>query len=152
MDTYVRKSVSVEVPQDRAFAFFTERHADWWPIEGHRIHEGSTHAVLEPREGGRWYEAGAPEGECDWGRVLAYEPPQRLVLGWQLDEHWRYDPDVLTEVELRFVAKSPGRTRVELEHRGLDRYPPEVRASFDGENGWSAVLGAYAEGAASRTG
>ena len=140
----VRKSVTVNVPQQRAFEFFVEHHAEWWPVEGHRILEGSTGAAIEPREGGRWWEFGGPQGECDWGRVLAYEPPERLVLGWQLDATWSFNPDFLTEVEVRFVPEGERATRVELEHRGMDRFNAEVRASFDGDNGWSGVLGAYA--------
>ena len=138
----VRKSVTVNVPQRRAFEFFVAHR--WWPMEGHRILEGSTRATIEPREGGRWFEAGGPEGECQWGHVLAYEPPERLVLAWQLDATWTYNPDFLTEVEIRFVAEGESVTRVELEHRGMDRFSADVRASFDGENGWSGVLGAYA--------
>ena len=140
----VRKAVTVNVPQQRAFEFFVEHHAAWWPMEGHRILEGSTGAAIEPREGGRWWEYGGPQGECDWGRVLAYEPPDRLVLAWQLNATWTYDPEFMTEVEVRFVAEGPGTTRVELEHRGMDRFGADVRASFDGENGWTGVLGAYA--------
>ena len=139
----IRKSVTVEVPQQRAFEFFVEHHAEWWPMEGHRIREESTAAVIEPRVGGRWYEHGGG-GECQWGVVLAYEPPDRLLLGWQLDADWRYDPDFLTEVEVRFIAEGDHTTRVELEHRDMDRFGPDVRASFDGGNGWSGVLDAFA--------
>lgn len=143
----VTKSVIVDVPQQRAFDFFVAHHAEWWPIEGHRIDETSTAATIEPRAGGRWYEHG-PGGECDWGHVIAYEPPERILLAWQLDANWRFDPDFLTEVEIRFVAEGENTTRVELEHRGMDKFNAEVRASFDGENGWSGVLGAFAAGLA----
>ncbi len=142
----VRKSITVDVPRERAFAFFVDHHARWWPVEGHRILEGSTGATIEPRDGGRWYEHGGPHGECDWGRVLAYEPPERLVLGWQLNAEWTFDPDFMTEVEIRFVAETAGTTRVELEHRGMERFDAEVRASFDGGNGWSGVLAAFGQG------
>ena len=145
--TPVVKSVTVEVPQERAFAFFVERFADWWPMEGHRINESSTAATLEPREGGRWFEHG-PDGECQWGHVLAYEPPERLLLAWQLNEQWAYDPEFSSEVEIRFSAVDGG-TRVDLEHRDMDRFNPEVRASFDGEGGWSGILAAYAASAGS---
>ena len=141
MLTAVHKSVTVNVPQERAFAAFVEH--GWWPMAGHRIRETSTGASLEPREGGRWFEHG-PDGECQWGHVIAYEPPERLLLAWQLDPTWTYDPDFVTEVEIRFVADGDGRTRVELEHRDMERFGPEVRASFDGENGWSGVLAAFA--------
>ena len=142
----VAKSVTVNVPQERAFGFFVERFADWWPIEGHSITEGCKGAILEGREGGRWYEFG-DSGECEWGRVLAYEPPERLLLAWQLDHTWRFNPDFLTEVEVRFVAETDTTTRVELEHRNIERFGASasaVRASLDGGNGWSGVLQAYA--------
>jgi uncharacterized protein YndB with AHSA1/START domain len=141
----VTKAVTVDVPQQRAFEFFTQNFSEWWPMEGHCILEGSTAATLEPREGGRWYEFGGPQGECDWGHVLAYEPPRRLLLAGQLDASWRYDPAFLTEVEVRFVAESETSTRVELEHRGMDRFGAEVRASFDGDGGWGGLLAAYAK-------
>ena len=143
----VRKSVTVDVPQQRAFEFFVEHHAQWWPMEGHRIREESTSATIEPREGGRWYESG-PDGECQWGHVMAYEPPERLLLAWPLDTTWSFNPDFLTEVEIRFVAESEGSTRVELEHRDIERFGEQaaaVRASLDGGNGWSGVLTAFAE-------
>jgi uncharacterized protein YndB with AHSA1/START domain len=144
----VTKSITVNVPQQRAFEFFVEHHAEWWPMEGHTILEGSTGAAIEPREGGRWWEYGGPKGECDWGRVLAYEPPERLLLAWQLDRTWSYDPDFTTEVEVRFVAEGESATRVEIEHRNLERFGDEVgaiRASFDSDNGWSGVLRAFAD-------
>ncbi len=138
----VRKSVTVNVPQERAFRFFVENHGDWWPMEGHKIREGSTTATLEPREGGRWYEDGA-DGVCEWGRVLAYEPHDRLLLSWQLDPTWTYDPDFVTEVEITFTALDERTTRVDLEHRDMEKFGPEVRSSFDSPNGWSGVLEAF---------
>ena len=143
----VRKSVTVNVPQQRAFDFFVAHHAQWWPIESHRILDGSTGAVIEPREGGRWFESGS-EGECQWGHVIAYEPPGRLLLAWQLDASWRFNPDFLTEVEVRFVAEAENVTRVELEHRDIDRFGEDaatVRANLDGGNGWGEVLRSFAE-------
>jgi uncharacterized protein YndB with AHSA1/START domain len=139
--TPVVKTVTVAVPRERAFAFFVERFGEWWPMEGHRINESSTAATLEPREGGRWFEHG-PDGECLWGHVLAYEPPERLLLAWQLNEAWTYDPDFSSEVEIRFTSVDGG-TRVDLEHRDMDRFNEQVRASFDGEGGWSGILAAY---------
>lgn len=142
----VRKSVTVNASQQRAFDVFVAHHGEWWPIESHRILEGSTSATIEPREGGRWFETGS-EGECQWGHVIAYEPPERLLLAWQLDTTWRFNPDFLTEVEVRFVPEGEGVTRVELEHRNIERFGEEaaaVRASLDGGNGWSGVLSALA--------
>jgi uncharacterized protein YndB with AHSA1/START domain len=102
--------------------------------------------VVEPRAGGRWFERAADGTECDWGGVIAYEPPARLVLAWQLDADFRYDPELVTEVELRFTAEGDG-TRVDLEHRDLERYGERreaVRQAIGGDGGWTALLAAYA--------
>jgi uncharacterized protein YndB with AHSA1/START domain len=140
----VQKSVTVNAPQERAFDHFTRNFSDWWPVEGHTISEGAKGAAIEPREGGRWYEYG-DSGDCVWGHVIAYEPPARLLLAWQLDHTWQYDPDFVTEVEVRFVAASETTTRVELEHRDMEKFAPGVRESFDSEGGWGGLLVAYAE-------
>lgn len=102
--------------------------------------------VIEPRVGGRWYEVGVDGSECDWGRVLAYEPPHRIVLAWQLDAQWRYDPELVTEVEVRFSAVEGG-TLVELEHRNLERYgaaAEQVRSAIDSDGGWPRELRLFA--------
>jgi hypothetical protein len=142
----VQAAVTVNVGQQQAFEYFTANFADWWPVEGHSILEGCKGAALEPREGGRWYEFG-DSGECDWGRVIAWEPPGRLLLAWQLDHTWTYDPDFLTEVEVRFIAEGDATTRVEVEHRNMDRFAdPAVREAFASANGWTGVLAAYVAG------
>ena len=140
----VRKQVTVGLPPAEAFELFTRGMGTWWPHSYH-IGEQDAEAVIEPHAGGRWFEHGGG-GECQWGRVLAYEPPHRLLLAWQLDSDWRYDPDFTTEVEIRFIAEGENATRVELEHRDMDRFDAGVRASFDGEDGWSGILSAYGEG------
>lgn len=104
-------------------------------------------AVIEPRVGGRWFERGNDGSECDWGRVLVWEPPVRVVLAWQLDSEWHYNPELRTEVEVRFIAESAEATRVELEHRYLERLGdqgPVLREKIDAPGGWSALLGLYA--------
>jgi uncharacterized protein YndB with AHSA1/START domain len=110
-------------------------------------------AILEPREGGRWYERGVGGSECDWGRVLAWEPPDRLIVTWQINGEWRYDPDPehASEVEIRFTADGPDRTTVELEHRHLDRLVggQAMREAIGGAGGWTSVLERYAEAVAS---
>jgi len=150
-DLAVRKSVTVNAPIDKAFAVFTDRFDTWWP-RSHKIGAAELEkAVLEPRAGGRWYEIDSDGGECDWGRVLQWEPPKRIVLAWQIDATWHFDPDLLTEVEVRFVALSPGQTRVDLEHRNLDRFGDaqgEIRAAFDSEGGWHGLMDAFARAAA----
>src|SRR5919204_2698522 len=111
----VRRSITVEAAQDRAFEVFTEGISTWWLLESHHIgSQVPEAAVLEPRSGGRWFER-APDGsECDWGRVIEWEPPHRVLLGWHLGPDWEYDPSEsrATEVEVRFIAEGPGTTRV----------------------------------------
>ena len=101
---------------------------------------------MEPRAGGRWYERGEDGSECQWGRVLSWEPPARVVLAWQINAQWQYDPDFETEVEIKFIADGTG-TRVELEHRDLERYGEQaetMRATFDSDGGWNGLLAAFA--------
>jgi uncharacterized protein YndB with AHSA1/START domain len=147
----VSKAVTVNSPIDKAFRVFTEGFDTWWP-RSHKIGAGDLkQAVLEGKEGGRWYEVDVDGSECDWGRVLVWDPPARLVLAWQLSASWQYDPELLTEVEVRFVAEGPSRTRVQLEHRNLDRYGDareEMRSQFDSDGGWNGLLEGYARAAA----
>lgn len=147
----VRRSLSVKAAPARAFETFTARIAAWWPAT-HSINKGTTMTgiVIEPRAGGRWYERGADGSECQWGRVLVWEPPQRLVLAWQIDANWRFNPDLVTELELRFIAQGNA-TRVELEHRKLERYgevAAKLREQLDSAGGWTALMERYAAAAA----
>jgi uncharacterized protein YndB with AHSA1/START domain len=143
----VRKSVTVAAPPERAFEVFTQM-TSWWPRKSHHISDaGDAEAILEPREGGRWYERDQDGAECTWGYVIAWEPPERVVLAWQLTGEWKYDPDFVTEVEVRFTDEGDGRTRVDLEHRDIDRYgegAEQVRTALSGEGGWSELLGLFA--------
>lgn len=146
----VKKSVTVEAAREIAFRVFTSKMASWWPSDHHIGKSPLAEIVLEPRVGGRWGERGEDGSECSWGRVLAWDPPARLVLAWQLDADFAYDPSFETEVEIRFVAESPTRTRVELEHRDLERYgarQSELFASFDSKGGWELGLGRFAAAA-----
>lgn len=148
----VRKSTLVRVPQAQAFAVFTEKFGRWWPLDSHHIGAAAAAtAIIEPRVGGRWFERGVDGRECEWGRVLAWEPPTRLLLQWQLDSEFAYDPKLHTEVEVRFIAEAADRTRVEIEHRLLERYGDQterMRRAFDSERGWSGMLGCFAAVAA----
>jgi uncharacterized protein YndB with AHSA1/START domain len=148
----VTKTVLVEAPQAHAFAVFTERHGTWWPLATHHIGKAAAEtAIMEPRVGGRWFERGVDGSECDWGHVLVWEPPDRLVLAWELTADWQYDPSFRTEVEVRFVAVGPHSTRVELEHRHLERYAEKadsMRAGLDSEGGWGSLLKLFAAAAA----
>jgi uncharacterized protein YndB with AHSA1/START domain len=149
-DAAVRHSITLDVSQERAFATFTSGHDRWWPRDFHIGGAEMEEAVMEPRQGGRWYERGVDGSECSWGKVLVWEPPSRLVLAWQITGEWAYDRDLLTEVEVRFVPEGPDRTRVELEHRGLDAYGDameQMRDNFD--SGWPGILSGFAAAAAS---
>ena len=148
----VVKSITVRAPQERAFRVFTEQYNTWWP-RGHHIGKADlAEAIIEPKVGGRYYERGVDGSECDWGRVLAYDPFDRVVVSWGLQEDWGYDPDPAkhSEVEVRFIPEGPDRTRVELEHRHIERHakPEEVVKGVDAPGGWGGLLELYAEKAA----
>jgi uncharacterized protein YndB with AHSA1/START domain len=149
--TFVRHTMSVDAPQEKAFEVFTDSLDDWWP-RSHKIGaEPLERAVLEAGEGGRWYERDTDGSECDWGKVLVWEPPSRVVLTWQLTGEWAYDADFVTEIEVTFVPEGPNRTRVEVEHRGLDAYGDQagdMREQFDSPGGWPGLLEAFAAAAA----
>jgi uncharacterized protein YndB with AHSA1/START domain len=144
----VRQSVVVEAPRDRAFGVFTEGMSSWWPMESYSIAPAPmAAAVIEPRTGGRWFERSEDGSECDWGRVLVWEPPERVVLAWQISAAWRRDPGLHTELEVRFTAEGDSRTRVELEHRGLETYgdqAEQMRTVLGSDNGWAGLLRRFA--------
>ena len=144
----VRKAITVQSPQAVAWHVFTENMGAWWPLRTHKIGKAeAVDVVIEPRAGGRWYERGVDGSTCDWGRVLAWEPPQRLLLSWEITADWRHEPQLQTEVEVRFVAEGKGVTRVELEHRHLDRYGSlrdQMRDIFGSDAGWKGLLEAFA--------
>ena len=146
----VRKSVTVEATPERAWEVFTERIGAWWPLATFRIRADVETAVLEPREGGRIYERQAGGEEVEWGTVLAYEPPERVLLSWHPRSDWSYDPDPARASEVGFVAEAEDRTRVELEHRHIERHedPEGVARGVDSPNGWAMILTSFAEGAA----
>jgi uncharacterized protein YndB with AHSA1/START domain len=148
--TAVRRSITVDAPVEKAFEVFTDRFGAWWPLDYHTGDQDPETVVMEPRTGGRWYERTADGAEADWGVVLAWEPPTRLVLAWRLDAEWKHNPDPAkqTEIEVRFVPDGGGRTRVDLEHRLLDRFgdaADEMRSTFDSDAGWVGLLSRYAE-------
>lgn len=139
------RSVEVKAPPARAFELFASRMGDWWP-KGQTVGK-SAHKdiVIEPHVEGRWFERDADGNEVQWGRVLAWDPPSRLLLGWQLNMDWAFDPTFLTEVEMTFVALPSGGTRVTLEHRNLERFGADAelrRGQLDG--GWPTHLATYA--------
>ncbi len=144
----VEKAVVVEAAQNIAWRVFTEKMGTWWPLAYYKIgNANAVDAVIEPEVGGRWYERGEDASTCQWGSVLAWEPPSRLVLSWDVNADWKYDPDLNTEIEVRFIPDGNKRTRVELEHRRLDRYGArrdEMRRIYDTEGDWGKLLEAFA--------
>jgi len=153
-DLVVRKSITVNAPAAHAFAVFAEKQDTWWPRSHHIGAREKFSAILEPKVGGRWYERGDDGGECNWGRVLVWEPPHRMVLSRDINAQWKYDPSVANEVEVKFIAESRERTRVELEHRKIERYGDKAEAmlkAFDSPDGWSGMLRAMAQAAERRS-
>ena len=142
-------TVTVDVPVDEAFRVFTDAFGSWWPAEYHIGQADMATAILEPREGGRWYEQGTDGSECDWGQVLAWEPPHRLVVSWQINGQWQYDPDPehASEIEARFTADGPGQTTVEVEHRYFDRLVggQAIHDAIRGGGGWALLLDGFAK-------
>lgn len=149
----VRKVVNVGAPVDVAWRVFTEKMGTWWPLGQYKIGmANAVDAVVEPRVGGRWYERGEDGSSCSWGSVLVWEPPARLVLSWDITADWQYDPELKTELEVRFIARGRSSTRVELEHRQLDRYGArreEMRRIFDSSGDWGRLLEMFGKLAAS---
>ena len=142
----VSKTLHVEVPIEKAFQVFTQRMGAWWPASHHIAPTPFQEVVVEPRAGGRWFERDAKGSECEWGRVLTYEPPKRLVLAWHLQPDFKFHPDKdrSSEVALEFIAEGPESTRVEFEHRHLERHGEgweKLRAGVD--PGWGLVLSGF---------
>ena len=145
----VRKRVLVDAPIAQAFTAFTERFGDFKPPEHNLLAASIAETVFEPRVGGHIYDRAVDGSECRWARILAYEPPERVVFSWDISPQWQIetDPDQASEVEVRFVPEGPDRTRVELEHRHLERHGPgwqSVAEGVDGDAGWPLYLARYA--------
>ena len=148
--TSVRQSIEVQAPVERAFAVFTQEMNSWWPPEHHILKGPVAEMVLEPREGGDVYDRGADGSVCRWARVLAYQPPERLVISWDINTAWGIEEDLerSSEVEIRFIAEGPERTRVELEHRHLERHGEgweQMREAISSPGGWRLGLEAFAK-------
>ena len=145
----VRRQIVVAASVDRAFSVFTERLGDFKPAEHNLLAAPIAETVFEPRVGGHIYDRGTDGSECRWARVLVYEPPHRLVFSWDIGPTWQLesDPENASEVELRFIEETEGRTRVELEHRNIDRHGPGWEAVAEGighDQGWQLYLDRYA--------
>ena len=156
MNTAIRTSVVVEAPVEKAFAVFVDDFDRVKPREHNMLGTDIAETVFEPRAGGHIYDRGVDGSECRWARVLAYEPPDRLVFSWDISPSWQVetDPERASEVEIRFIAEAPERTRVELEHRNLDRHGAgweAVREGVESPGGWPLYLQRYADAVAAGT-
>jgi uncharacterized protein YndB with AHSA1/START domain len=154
-DVPVRKTITVKARVERAFQVFTNELDSWWPRSHHIGKTPMKRTLVEARAGGRCYSEHEGGAECDWGRVLVWEPPRRLVMAWRISPAWQFEPDLAkaSEVEVRFTPEPDGSTRVDLEHRHFRRHGvgPEVdamRATVDSPNGWGGLLDLFAARAA----
>jgi hypothetical protein len=148
----IRKSITVKAAREHAFAVFAR--GAWWPKKNSLLASPLKETVIEPRAGGRWYERGEDGSECDWGKVLAWEPPARMLLAWQLNGRFQYDPDLITEVEVTFTAVGAKLTRVDLEHRYFERAgdtAEALRQGVDSPAGWSGTLEGFRQEAEAMT-
>jgi uncharacterized protein YndB with AHSA1/START domain len=148
--TSVRTQIVVQAPIDRAFSVFTEDFGSFKPPEHNLLGVELAETVFEPHVGGHLYDRGVDGTECRWARVLVYEPPNRVVISWDISPDWQIemDPARTSEVDVRFIAETPERTRVELEHRKLDRHGDgweQARDAVDSEGGWPLYLQRFAE-------
>jgi len=148
--TSIRHEVVVEAPIERAFSVFTKGFGSFKPPEHNMLAVDIAETVFELREGGHVYDRGVDGSECRWARVLAYEPPNRVVISWDISPQWQIETDLekTSEVDVRFIAETPDRTRVELEHRNLDRHGDgweAVRDGVDGDAGWPLYLHRFAD-------
>jgi uncharacterized protein YndB with AHSA1/START domain len=148
-ETVVRSSIVVEAPIERAFKVFTEDFGSFKPREHNLLAVEIAETVFEPRVGGHLYDRGIDGSECRWARILAYEPPDQVVFSWDISPQWQLETDLerTSEVEVRFISETRERTRVELEHRNLDRHGDGwegVREGVGGEGGWPLYLQRFA--------
>jgi uncharacterized protein YndB with AHSA1/START domain len=148
--TSVRMQIVVEVPIERAFRVFTEDFGSFKPPEHNLLGVEIAETVFEPRVGGHLYDRGVDGSECRWARVLAFEPPNRVVISWDISPQWQIETNLekTSVVEVRFTSEGPERTRVEVEHRNLDRHGEgweATREGVGGEGGWPLYLQRFAE-------
>jgi len=148
--TSVQTSIVVEAPIERAFSVFTEGIGSWFPSEYNLLDSEIVERVFELRVGGQVYDRGADGSECHWARVLAYVPPARVVISWDISPQWQIESDLekTSEIEVRFIPEGPDRTRLELEHRNIDRHGEgweQTRESVGGDGGWPGCLRSFAQ-------
>ena len=150
-ETSVRRSTIVEAPIERAFSVFTDGISRWWSKDHHLLEGELDTMVFEPRVGGHIVDRGVDGSECRWARVLAYDPPNRVIFSWDISTDWKIETDLekTSEVVVTFTPQGPDRTLVELEHRNLDRHGDgweRMRDAVGSPDGWS--LDAFAAAAA----
>jgi uncharacterized protein YndB with AHSA1/START domain len=148
-EAVVRRQIVVQASIERAFDVFTDRFGDFKPPEHNLLRAPIVETVFEPKVGGHIYDRGADGSECRWARILAFEPPSRVVFSWDISPQWTIEtePDNTSEVEVTFIAETPDRTRVELEHRHIDRHGPGWESVSEGianDQGWPLYLERYA--------
>lgn len=146
----VKRTLHVNVPIEFAFRMMTQKMATWWPATHHIGKTPFAEIVVEPHTGGRWFERDVAGAECDWGRVLTWNPPKQLVVSWHLQADWTFDPDMsrASEVSFEFIAEGPEATRLEFEHRHIERHGEgwqKVFAGVDSPGGWTVVLAQFAD-------
>jgi uncharacterized protein YndB with AHSA1/START domain len=154
--TTVRSSIVVDAPIERAFQVFVDEFDRVKPREHNMLPVEIAQTVFEPRVGGHVIDIGVDGSECRWARVLAYERPDRVVISWDISPQWQIEPDRdrTSEVEIRFLAETPDRTRVQLEHRYLDRHGEgwqSLRHGVEGDQGWPLYLQRYADAIADQS-
>ncbi len=151
----IRRSLRVKADRQKAFDTFVAGMGGWWLKSHSLLKSPQRDVVIEPHMGGRWYEIGEDGSEQVWGKVLAWDAPGRILLAWQLNAEWAYDPDFSTTVEVNFTAEGD-HVIVDFEHRDLDRFGANaetVRGDYDTgmDGGWRELLAGYqraAEGSA----
>lgn len=149
VQTAVSSSIVVDAPIEIAFTVFTEDMGSWWPQDHHMLQGQESHMVFEPKQGGNVYELGADGSRCQWSHVLVWEPPNQVVFTWEISSQWSLetDPTHASEVDVRFTAEADGRTRVDIEHRHLDRHGEGwegLRAAVGSPEGWPTELASFA--------
>ena len=142
----VRKVLEVQATREHAFKVFTDGIDTWWPRQHHIGASPLRTAIIEGREGGRWYSVCEDGSQCDIGQVLAWDPPNRILLSWQITATWQFDPDFVTEVEVTFTPSGAKSTTVVMEHRLLERYgavAEAIRTSIGADTGWGLIMQSF---------
>lgn len=140
----IRKTLRVRATPERAFAVFT-RMGSWWMKSHSTASSPQKDVIIEPHVGGRWYEIGEDGSTCEWGRVLAWEPPHRLMLDWQLNARFAYDPAMHTTIDVHFAPDGDG-CIVTFEHRDLENFGPGAEDTRNGmDMGWGQLLDGFAK-------